>query len=234
MKSSGERKPSAFTQTRRRLTKTWRSTGTSGFRFAPSTQSYLELTRPRSTHSRAMPPLPLVSKHQVSEVEGCEVADCRLGRKKTNGGGNFLRSRGVTFQNQFARPPAVFARRKAGDVDVADGDGLDVNRARVHSALRIPHSAFPSVARNGAVSSISSQWPGGHERDAAGVEQSPGDDARENFVCASTSAQQIRPAESSGVARGKFGWRRRENFPANARLAPRASASRGRQWFRRE
>src|SRR5450432_365028 len=62
LKSSGEMKPSAFTQTRMRFTKTWRSTGTSGFKFAPSTQSYLEFTRPRSTQSRAMPPRPLVSK----------------------------------------------------------------------------------------------------------------------------------------------------------------------------
>src|ERR1035437_9685088 len=62
LKSSGERKPSAFTQTRMRLTKTGRATGTAGLRFAPRTQSYLEFTRPRSTHSRSMPPRPLVSR----------------------------------------------------------------------------------------------------------------------------------------------------------------------------
>ena len=65
LKSSGERKPSAFTQARRRFTKTWRSTGTAGSRFAPSAQSYLEFTRPRSTQSRAMPPMPLVKSTKV-------------------------------------------------------------------------------------------------------------------------------------------------------------------------
>ena len=84
LKSSGEMKPSALTQTRMRLTKIWRSTGTVGFRFAPRTQSYLEFTRPRSTHSRAMPPMPFVSKTNASGAGSWDsgAGGCGVGGRK--------------------------------------------------------------------------------------------------------------------------------------------------------
>ena len=78
---SGERNPSALTQTRMRLTKIQRSTGTLAFKFAPRTQSYLEFTRPKSTHIRAMPPMPLV-KRTRSEDENEDEDDGEGGRKR--------------------------------------------------------------------------------------------------------------------------------------------------------
>src|SRR5882724_5628747 len=86
LKSSGERKPSALTQTRMRLTKTWRSTGTDGFKFAPRTQSYLEFTRPKSTQIRAMPPMPFVNKTKASGDGSLEFGTGSAGsgaRKRT-------------------------------------------------------------------------------------------------------------------------------------------------------
>ena len=53
--------PSATTHTRRRFTRMCRSTGTCGCRLAPKAQSYFDLTVPKFTCSRAMPPMPLVS-----------------------------------------------------------------------------------------------------------------------------------------------------------------------------
>jgi hypothetical protein len=78
---SGERNPSALTQTRMRLTKIQRSTGTLAFKFAPRTQSYLEFTRPKSTHIRAMPPMPLV-KRTRSEDENEDEDDGEGDRKR--------------------------------------------------------------------------------------------------------------------------------------------------------
>ena len=69
LKSSGEMNPSALTQTRMRLARMWRSTGRLGCRLAPRAQSYFELTAPRSTHSRAMAPRPLVSRTTRSGEE---------------------------------------------------------------------------------------------------------------------------------------------------------------------
>ena len=113
LKSSGERKPSAFTQTRRRLTKMWRSTGKSGFKFAPRTQSYLELMRPKSTQIRAMPPRPFVSRTRSLEC-GVRSAERGVGGQKTNRGGNILRRGGVTLQNQFGvRPPLSRGAKQA-------------------------------------------------------------------------------------------------------------------------
>src|SRR3954463_10838226 len=58
---NSETKPSATTQTRKRLARMCRSTGTCGCRLAPHAQSYLDLTVPKFTCSPAMPPMPLVS-----------------------------------------------------------------------------------------------------------------------------------------------------------------------------
>ena len=130
LKSSGERKPSALTQTRMRLAKTCRSTGTVEFRFAPSAQSYLEFTRPKSTHNRAMPPMPLVSKTKEPGRWKLGNGSWKRGfrREKTDGCRNRLRNGGVAFQGQrrFAGRPA---RREARDVDVSSRNGLNVNRA---------------------------------------------------------------------------------------------------------
>ena len=80
-KSNGEMKPSAFTHTRMRLAKMWRSTGRLGCRFAPSTQSYFDCTRARSTRSRAMPPMPLVNRTTSSDCGSRRSAGgrCRTG-----------------------------------------------------------------------------------------------------------------------------------------------------------
>ena len=70
---NGVIKPSATAQILARLANTCRSTGESKSKLAASRQSYLDLTRPKSTAMRAIPPRPLVSK-----TIGCSRSDNSL------------------------------------------------------------------------------------------------------------------------------------------------------------
>ena len=68
---------------------------------------------------------------QQSQIGGLRIANygLRIGWEKMNRRRNFLRRCGVTFQNQF-RLRRRIARRKGGNVAVADSDGLDVQSGR--------------------------------------------------------------------------------------------------------
>jgi hypothetical protein len=121
--------------------------------------------------------------------------------------------------------PPRFRAGKTGDVTAANGDGLNVRGPRGIPGFR----AFPAW-RGRALSSINSQWPGGTSVTRRGRAASTRRRA-EKFLLLRFAASN----SASGVfaPRAANSRRRRENFPANVRPVPRASASRGCQWFRR-
>ena len=74
-----------------------------------------------------------------------------FGRQKTDGGGNFLRRRRITFEGQFGIG-GIAARGKSGDEIFAVGNRLDMKAGRVPAS-----GVSDKVARKGATSSMSSQ-----------------------------------------------------------------------------
>ena len=174
-----------------------------GCKFAPSTQSYLELTRPRSTQMRAIPPMPLVNKTKVDRFESFgSFEGCGSGAKKTDRGGDFLRNCGITFQNQFGIRRS-FLWRETGNVAIANRDGLNVNRDGIftfqsRSKWRGVLNEQPMMRR--------------HKRNPAAVNQCPCDNARENFPCLTVTqnfSQRGFHAAGGEFAGGseKTGWR---------------------------
>jgi len=179
-----------------------------------------------------MPPRPLVNKTKASGVWELGVGSWkfRFGREKTNRSGNFLRRGGVAIQNQFG--VAAKRGREAGNVGISSRNGLDMNCARIFvsfSALRVPH-----LQRGAERRGVLNQQPVARrdKRDAVAVNQRPFHHTRIDFSSLGFG-QQI-GERGFGVARGKFRRRRRGSALASGRLVPPASASRGRQWFRRE
>ena len=112
--------PSAVIHARMRLAKICRSTGNSGFRFAPNAQSYLEFTLPKSAHKRAMPPRPLVSKIRASagglaivsgKTSGCAARKRTARRRPSRWSGHNARGFPIQHQSPFPDSSAQSRRR---------------------------------------------------------------------------------------------------------------------------
>ena len=151
--SRGEMNPSALTQTRMRLAKTCRSTGTSGWRLAPRRQSYLEWIRPKSRQSRAMPPRPLVSKTVVFWGSGGTdgKSDGTVSRYR-----RVARTRGSegAYRSSSRR---TFPRCFWGGIAAMCPSSIGIDS----SLYSRPCGWGQTRTRNGWVSRISNQCPGG-------------------------------------------------------------------------